>query len=111
MYWQKLGSALNLLADLLTFTQSAVRKAAGRFWLRVVNLLARLSDSLIILPVRNMLAEVGGGGKSARRFSDCHQIFQTGKSAGRNGEGIYGRFSDCHEICQSGNLLADMGEG
>ena len=73
-----------------------------------------------------MLAEMGGGGKSARRFNDCHQIFQTGKSAGRNRErNLWAdlvtvmksasqvicwqiwekgkssdRFSDCYIICQ-----------
>ena len=101
----------NLLADLVTVTTSASKKIYCRNW-EAVNLLedlvtvtksasqgimqtkmleefaGRHSACLIFYQSGNLLAEIGEGDKSPARFSDCHKIFQSGKCAGRNGEGI-----------------------
>ena len=77
----EIGRRVYILADLVAVTTSASKKI---YWQKL------------------------GGSKSACRFSDSHQICQSGKSAFRNAGRAKsaGRFSDCHHICQLGNLQA-----
>ena len=92
------------------------------------------------LPFRKSASRIWGGGKSAGRFSGCHQICLSGNILtvhwGRvniladlvtghqicqlqeilladnwGWVNLLHRFSDYHQICQSGNLLAEMGKG
>ena len=71
MYWQKLGSALNLLADLVTVTKLPVGKSFGRNGRNV------LADLVIVAKSAQQEICWQNGGKSAGRFSDCHQICQS----------------------------------
>ena len=68
----------------------------------------RFSDSHQICQSGNLLEEMGE--ESTGRLSDCHHICQSGNLLTESGWGeSTGRLSDCHQICQSGKLLADFG--
>ena len=87
---------VNLLADLVTVTKLPVGKSSDRNW-GWVNLFTNL-----VIVTKSVSWEIfwQKWKKCAGRFSDCHQICQSGNLLAEKGKESVGRFSDYHYICQ-----------